>query len=96
MVEVGAEWTDTERRAQTPTEELVYGGLRATDGTPINTRRRHREYMQANGLALASDYTESWKKADQQRGDFFAGRHQHEGLKEAIGQAIDTVRRRKR
>ncbi len=95
MVEVGADWTDAERRAQVPTEELIYGGLAATDGTPINTRRRHREYMQQNGLALAGDYTETNARAAKQRENFFAGRHDHKGLKEAISQAYDQVKRRK-
>lgn len=96
MVEVGSDWTDAERRAQTPTEELTYGGMRATDGTPINTKRRHREYMQQNGLALVSDYTEHNAKAAKKREDFFAGRHEHAGLKEAIGRAYDQVKRKRR
>jgi hypothetical protein len=96
VVEVGADWTDTERRAPVPTEELTYGNAVATDGTPINTRRRHREYMQQNGLAMASDYTESWKQAEKRRADFFAGKTGHEGLREAIGRAVDKVRGRKR
>lgn len=96
MVEVGADYSDAERRAQTPTEELTYGGLRATDGTPINTRRRHREYMHQNGLALTSDYSESSAQATKQRDNFFAGKHGHAGLKEAIGHAYDQVKRRKR
>ena len=33
-----------------------YASLQATDGTPIDTRRRHREYMKENGLSLCSDY----------------------------------------
>lgn len=96
MVEVGSDWSDVERRAPVPTEELVYGQAgTATDGTLINTRRRHREYMQANGLAMASDYTEAWKLGAKRREDFFAGRHKHEGLREAIGRAVDKVRGRK-
>lgn len=100
MVEVGADWSDAERRAPTVTEELVYGGAgTATDGTPINSRKKHREYMKANGLALASDYTEAWAKAEKWREDFKAGRHlgahNHPGLREAIGRAVDKVRGRK-
>lgn len=96
MVEVGAEWTDAERRAQTPTEELTYGHLTATDGTPLDTRRKHREYLEHHGLALADDYKETWEKASQRRKDFYAGRHAHEGLKEAIGRAVEQVRSRKK
>lgn len=96
MVEVGADWTDAERRAPVPTEELTYGGAVATDGTPINTRKRHREYMQQNGLAMVGDYTEHWQKAAKEREAYFNGNHEHRGLKEAISQAYDAVRRKRR
>lgn len=97
MVEVSRDWSDAERRAPVPTEQLVYGGLgTATDGTPIDSRTKHRNYLRATGTALASDYAESWKKAEQQRSDFYAGRHEHKGLKQAIAQAYDQVRGRKR
>lgn len=96
MVEIGSDWTDTERRAPVATEELVYGNVGpATDGAPLNSRRKHRDYLQQNNLALASDYTETWKQAAKRREDFFAGRHKHEGLREAIGRAVDKVRGRK-
>lgn len=94
--EVGADWTDAERRAPVATEELTYGGMRATDGTRIDSKKRHREYMKQNGLAMASDYTEAHAKAAQQRENFFAGKHDHKGLKEAIGRAYDAVRSRRR
>lgn len=44
-----------------------YDGLRATDGTPIDTRRKHRDYMKAHGLTTADDFTETWKKAEADR-----------------------------
>lgn len=40
--------------------DTAYDGLKATDGTPIDTRRRHREYMQANNLTMAADFTKTW------------------------------------
>lgn len=68
MVEVGADWTDTERRAPVATEEIVYGGLgRATDGTPIDTRAKHRAYMKANGLTVADDFKGEWAQAGEAR-----------------------------
>lgn len=33
----------------------------------IGTRKRHREYLRENGLATADDFTETWKKAAEQR-----------------------------
>jgi hypothetical protein len=47
-----------------------YDGLRATDGTDISSRSKHREYMKANGLATADDFKESWAKAQQQRDQY--------------------------
>lgn len=69
-IEVGDDWTDAERRAQTATEELTYGGARATDGTPINSRKKHREYLKRNGLTHASDFSPQYTenvKANQER-----------------------------
>lgn len=95
--EVGADWTDVERRAPVTTEALVYGsaGL-STDGVDLSTRKRHREYMKASGVAMASDYTQSWEQAAKKRDDFYAGNHKHEGLREAISRSIDQVRRQKK
>ncbi len=48
-----------------------YDGLRATDGTDISTRTKHREYMKANGLATADDFKETWAKAQERRERLF-------------------------
>jgi hypothetical protein len=44
-----------------------YDGLRATDGSPIDTRAKHRQYMKDKNLTMASDYTNTWKEAAKQR-----------------------------
>lgn len=44
-----------------------YEGLRATDGTDISSRSKHREYMAANGLTMADDFKNTWAKAQAQR-----------------------------
>lgn len=44
-----------------------YDGLAATDGTPINSRTKHREYMKANGLTMADDFKQTWAKAQADR-----------------------------
>lgn len=48
-----------------------YDGLRATDGTDISTRSKHREYMKANGLATADDFKQTWAKAQERRERLF-------------------------
>jgi hypothetical protein len=64
---VGAEWTDTERRAPVITEELTYGGMRAPDGADISSRRKYRDYLKATGTAPISDFKETTAKARAQR-----------------------------
>lgn len=56
---VGEDWTPAETRARTATEEIVYGGAVATDGTPINSRKKHRDYLKSTGLAMASDFSKA-------------------------------------
>lgn len=51
-----------------------YDGLRATDGTDISTRTKHREYMKRKGLTTADDFTETWKRAAKERRELLAGR----------------------
>lgn len=94
MVEVGADWTDAERRAPVPTEELTYGNLQHTDGTPLNTRRKHRNFLKDTGSAMASDYSEGFRtkvKADRERD---SDRSLDRATTEAITQLKNRRRRR--
>lgn len=59
-VDSGALWGDSS-----------YAGLRATDGTDISTRTKHREYMKANGLTTVDDFEKSWAKAQEKRERYF-------------------------
>ena len=42
--------------------DRIYEGLRATDGTDISTRAKHREYMRANNLTTVDDFKGTWAK----------------------------------
>ena len=66
-----------------------YDGLRATDGTDISSRSKHRQYMRDNNLTTADDYTQTWAKAEAQRREFFAG--QDKTRAGDIAQAIDKL-----
>ena len=88
MVEVGADWSDTPRRAPVATEELTYGGMAATDGTLINTRKRHREYMKRNNLALAHEASGIWAQQAKEREQIQRGTHDSAERREAIGRAL--------
>lgn len=50
-----------------------YDGLRATDGTDISSRSKHREYMRANNLTTADDFSQTWAKQAEQRAAVMAG-----------------------
>jgi len=78
------------RRSLDLTDALVndrhYDGCKATDGTPINTRARHREYMRRNGLTTADDYTQEWADAPRKR-----ELEQNKGRREGIERAIHNL-----
>ena len=42
--------------------ESHYEGVRATDGTPIDTRARHKRYMEEHGVCHAGDYSPEFYK----------------------------------
>lgn len=72
--------------------ESHYDGARATDGTPIDTRRKHREYMKAHGLTTADDYTETWKKAEKDRKNIGAPNRER---REQLGRAMYEVEKKR-
>lgn len=45
----------------------------AHDGTHINTRTRHRQYMKRNNLTTIDDYQGTWEKAREKREAFYKG-----------------------
>ncbi len=99
MVEVGSDWTDRERRAQTATEGLTYDGVRALDGTDISSKRKRREWMKEKSLADADDFKGTWAKAEQERAKYYEGRHDKREIRETVGRAryeLQTQRRRKK
>lgn len=48
-----------------------YEGMRATDGSDISSRSKHRQYMKNNNLTTMDDFTNSWAKAREQRDRLF-------------------------
>jgi hypothetical protein len=94
---LSAEWSDAERRAPTTTEALVYGDAgRAQDGTPLDSRTKHREYLHRNGLAMADDYRDTWAKAKAEREAFYQGRGNAQDtreLRDTVGKALYQQKR---
>lgn len=88
--EVGAEWRNQGHEGGHKSEAEVFGNLQAPDGTDISTRKRHREYMQRNGLTLTEDYREKWQKDAQERARYFTeggGPNEKKARRESIEKA---------
>lgn len=70
-----------------------YDGLRATDGTPVDTAKRHRQYMKDHNLALYEDYKETFAKSTEERErERMNLGPRDETLKEDIHEAYNMVR----
>jgi hypothetical protein len=89
LEELGADYEPAPRRAQTPTEQLVYGGLQATDGADISSRKKHREYMRRNGLTTADDFKQTWENAAKERAKFYQGDFDTRERRETIARIWD-------
>lgn len=97
LEELGSDWTDAETRAPVTTEGLVYGNLgRSTDGVDISTRRRHQEYCKAAGVAVSSDFKETWARDAKSREALQRGDFDHKARREALGRAAYEVEKRRR
>lgn len=83
-IRVDEDWSNKSPRAQTATEELVYGNLTTLDGTPINSRKKRREYMKARGLADADDFSDSWRESLKREREAASDRH----LTQSLGRAV--------
>lgn len=94
--EVGADWVPEGRGPSLKSEEEVFGKLQATDGTDLSTRKRHREYQKAHGLALADDYRETWAKAEERRAEAFTGKANSKAIRESVEKAIYKLTEGKR
>lgn len=53
--------------------ESHYDGLRASDGTDISTRAKHRRYMKERNLTTVDDFQNVWKDAARKREQMLAG-----------------------
>lgn len=68
-----------------------YDGMRASDGTDISTRSKHRAYMKAKGLTTADDYQQTWAKAAEERKALRNGTFQDKSLREEITKQVMTA-----
>lgn len=91
MVEVSLDYQPEARQDGSLWNDRHYDGLRATDGTDISSRTKHREYMKRNGLTTADDFKETWSKASQQREAYYQGKGGGAISRDDIGRAIHQL-----
>jgi len=74
--------------------DRLYSGtpFKAHDGTVIDSKRKHREYMKRHNLATMDDFNGDWERKKQQREAVFTGKHDREARREAILRAIEQRR----
>lgn len=59
------------------------------DGTVVHGRASLREHNLRNGVTNIADFRGEWKKAEQKRAEFLAGKADREGIRKAITQALE-------
>lgn len=69
----------------------------AADGSHINTRTRHRQYMKRNNLTTIDDYQGTWEKAREKREAFYKGddRQMRQERAMDVARAVEQQQRRR-
>lgn len=74
LVEVTPDYSPAPRNAHTSDgllwNDRSYDGMRATDGTDISSRTKHREYMRANNLTTMDDYKGHFDRALEAKAEY--------------------------
>ena len=94
--EVTDDWRNPGSESTGDLAKFAYDNLRATDGTDISSRTKHREYMKHNGLALADDFKQTWQQARAERDAYFRGEKLNPSYREAVGRAEYQLSKRRR
>jgi hypothetical protein len=76
--------------------DRFYENTRATDGTDIGSRAKHREYMRRNGLTTADDFKGVWAEGAKERARIVSGEADRRERREQIGWAKYEIDKRGR
>jgi hypothetical protein len=68
--------------------------FKAHDGTIIDSRKKHREYMKRHNLTTVDDYQGEWARKQKEREAYRTGQHQQtrREWREALSHAIEKSR----
>lgn len=72
-----------------------YKDMRATDGTDISTRTKHREYMRTNGLGTIDDFKETFAAAEKRRDAYRTTGKGGATTAADVARAIESLERRR-
>lgn len=65
-----------------------YENTAATDGADIGSRKRHRDYMKRNNLAMHDDFKGDFSKAAKEREAIRNGDYDRKGRREDVARAL--------
>jgi hypothetical protein len=74
--------------------DRIYSGapFKGVDGTIIDSKRKHREYMKRHNLATVDDFKGTWDRKAKEREAVFTGRHDKQQRREAVARAMEKAR----
>jgi hypothetical protein len=93
LVEIGSDYVPPVRGEISV--DRHYENLSLQDGTVVNSRRQHQEYMRSRGLAIAADFKGAWAKQAEEREKVRTGQHDTKARREAIGRATYELEKRR-
>jgi hypothetical protein len=78
--------------------DRLYSGtpFKAHDGTIIDSKKKHAEYMKRHSLTTADDFTGEWEQARKRREAVYTGQHDKERRREEVARAIHILEQRER
>jgi hypothetical protein len=73
--------------------DRLYSGspFKGMDGTIIDSKKKHRDYMRRHNLATVDDFSGDWERAKKRREDVYTGRHDRHQRREAIARALEKL-----
>lgn len=66
--------------------------FKAHDGTIIDSRKKHRDYMKRHNLATMDDFQGTWERKRKEREAVYTGQHDKQARREAIERAMERMR----
>ena len=73
--------------------DRIYSGspFKAPDGTIIDSKKKHREYMKRAGVTTTDDFKQTWQDAAKRREAVYTGQHDKRERREAVERAWSRI-----